>query len=290
VGVCALDSRRVLRVEGEDARSWLNAVLTQDLRSPLGAGMTLALFVDVRGRVLADADVFQAGDAINVLIPAAGAPALISRLEERIVMEDVTLSLPDMAVFTAQGPAAADMPSAARGLAHDRLGRGGFDLVCAPPAADALRDALADEALALGGALVSGEAYERARVRARRPRFGADFGPDCYPQEAGLESLRVSFDKGCYVGQEAVHMLQVRGRPPRRLVGLAIEGDALPALGADVRTADGRSVGVVTSAAPARDGHPLALAMLKRAAAEAEDTLELDQRVARRIGLVGAEA
>jgi len=288
VGALELTWRRVLRVEGDDARSWLNGVVTQDLREPHGQTLRHALFVDVRGRVLADASVIEhASGAFDLLIPAEVASALLESLDQRIVMEDVELSLSELAVFTAQGPVAASMASASRGIAHDRLGRGGFDLLCPRSEASAWAETLAREAEALGGASISADAYERARIRALRPRFGVDYGPDCYPQEAGLEGSAVSFEKGCYVGQEAVHMLQVRGRPPRRLVGLTIEG-ALPAPGAEVMDSDGKRVGTLTSVTSDGEGHALALAMLKRAAAEADDALRVDAREARRIALVGA--
>ena len=78
VGALELTWRRVLRVEGDDARSWLNGVVTQDLREPHGQTLRHALFVDVRGRVLADASVIEhASGAFDLLIPAEVASAVI---------------------------------------------------------------------------------------------------------------------------------------------------------------------------------------------------------------------
>ncbi len=55
------------------------------------------------------------------------------------------------------------------------------------------------------------------------PRFGVDFDDQTLPQEASLERLAVSFNKGCYLGQETVFMLEKRGHAKKRLMRLAID-------------------------------------------------------------------
>ena len=73
-----------------------------------------------------------------------------------------------------------------------------------------------------------------------------------YPQEAGLERRAVSFDKGCYLGQEVVCMLEMRGRVKRKLVSLEIASGDAPPKGASVSDASGNVVGEISSsAAPA---------------------------------------
>ena len=121
-----------------------------------------------------------------------------------------------------------------------------------------------------------------ARYDARGvPRWGRDFGADTLPQEAGLKHA-VSFDKGCYLGQEPVVMLEHRGKPPKRLVRLELE-DAVE-VGAPVEAAE-RQVGRVTSAAGTR-----ALALVKRKALEGEAPLEVGGRALTRWALVEGDA
>jgi folate-binding protein YgfZ len=93
------------------------------------------------------------------------------------------------------------------------------------------------------------------------PRFGVDFDVGCYPQEASLESLAVSFHKGCYVGQEAVFMLEKRGHVGKRLVRLIVDGAGEIGKGSPVLLGDD-TVGEVTSAIE-DDGRTFAMALVR---------------------------
>jgi folate-binding protein YgfZ len=98
------------------------------------------------------------------------------------------------------------------------------------------------------------------------PRAGIDFGPDTYPQEAGLKARAVSFSKGCYTGQEVVYMLEKRGQVARRLVQLA--GPlSVASSGQAVLDGNGARIGEVTSVTQT-DASSVALAYLKRAHSE----------------------
>lgn len=96
--------------------------------------------------------------------------------------------------------------------------------------------------------MMSAEGYESARIEAGEPRFGIDVDEGSIPQQTGLVSVAVDFDKGCFLGQELVARINSRGgNVPQRLMRLEFE-DASPEPGATVM-ADGREVGKVTSAA-----------------------------------------
>ena len=107
------------------------------------------------------------------------------------------------------------------------------------------------------------EVAETLRIEQGVPRFGVDFGPSTYPQEAGLEARAVSFDKGCYLGQEVVCMLQLRGHVKRKLVPVSFE-DGVAAPGASVVSADGQALGQLTTIGPSPTlGKHVGLAMVK---------------------------
>jgi folate-binding protein YgfZ len=116
----------------------------------------------------------------------------------------------------------------------------------------------------------SEQLLETARIEAGRPRFGVDMHEDTIPLEAGLERRAISFDTGCYVGQEVVIRILHRGqgRVARRLVWVEhapqpVETPVWSA-GTPVMLGD-RLVGAVSSAcwSPARGGL-LGIAMLHR--------------------------
>jgi folate-binding protein YgfZ len=111
------------------------------------------------------------------------------------------------------------------------------------------------------------------------PRFGVDFGDKTYPQEAALEKVAVSFQKGCYLGQEVVCRLEMRGHVVKKIVPLSVAGSAAPAVGAEVLSSEGKVLGSVTSAVDGED-HALALAMVRVDFTEPGVTLDVAGRQA----------
>jgi folate-binding protein YgfZ len=94
------------------------------------------------------------------------------------------------------------------------------------------------------------------------PRFGVDFGEKNYPQEASLEKIAVSFSKGCYLGQEVVCRLEMRGHVIKKIVPVGLTTGDPPALGAEVKSTEGKVVGSVSSATTTEAGS-VALAMVR---------------------------
>ncbi len=100
------------------------------------------------------------------------------------------------------------------------------------------------------------EELEAIRVASGAPRWGRDMTHKTLPQEAGVDALAVHYDKGCYLGQEAMAKIHFRGRVNRALRRLELRGGARP--GDDVWSGDD-NVGRLTSVADGR-----ALALLRR--------------------------
>ena len=93
----------------------------------------------------------------------------------------------------------------------------------------------------------SDEDFERWRIEAGVPRWGAELDDRVLPAEAGLDRTHISFSKGCYPGQEPIARQHHRGKVNRRLRILDVGGDAAPG---DELTLDGKTVGRITSAVP----------------------------------------
>lgn len=105
-------------------------------------------------------------------------------------------------------------------------------------------------------------AYNMARIEAGWPLYLLDFGADSLPAETGVLDDRVSFTKGCYLGQEIVARMHARGHPKQRLVALKLHGPLAtgpgghprqPVTGAQVFgesvEPEADAVGVITSSA-----------------------------------------
>ena len=268
-GVRLRDDLVLVHVRGDDRLTWLNGQLTADVRKATREAAVYALAVTVRGKIMADVWVLARGEELAVLLPVASVTTVLESFEHQIIMDDVTLEQDDtLAVLSLQGPRAADVLQAG-GLAElehhacDELGVGGLFVLVprAETAAWLVRAATA--ASAIGGAVLSDDGYELARLRRGRPRFGIDFGLEHYPQEAGLEERAVAFDKGCYLGQEVVCTLENRGRLNRQLVRL--EGrDPAPSPGTALTAQDGGTIGKLTVASTEPDGTVHALGYVKR--------------------------
>ncbi len=136
----------------------------------------------------------------------------------------------------------------------------GVDVLC--DAADTERVAAALAAAGAAGA--PEELAEVRRVESGRPRYGVDLDDTVIPQEAGLNERAVSFEKGCYVGQETVARLYFRGKPNRHLRGLKLSGPAAP--GEPLRLGE-REVGRLGSVVESQLHGTIALAIVRREAA-----------------------
>lgn len=267
----AIDTSRLLVwVDGDDRESWLNGQLTNDVRSRSATRSVTALFLTPKGRVLADAAVFSSDDErLGMWVPVAAWKALSVQLEKYIIMEDVTLVPSDARLVHVVGPRRRELIETLTGVVvreTTRWGSPGLDVLVPHAELDRVTTELAKAAATLGGGPVGEEAIELVRLRLGAPAFGAEYGETTYPQEAGLKHA-VSFQKGCYLGQEVVCMLENRGQLTRLLVALEADDGADLAPHAALALEDGTEVGQLTSFVrdePADRG----LAMVKRKAAE----------------------
>lgn len=118
------------------------------------------------------------------------------------------------------------------------------------------------------------QALDSLRIEAGIPVYGADVDETNMMLETGLQDA-ISFNKGCYTGQEPVAMATYRGHVSKRLSGLAIEGELVPSRG-DVVRKDGKEIGFITSALKSPTlGAVIALAYVKYGFFEPGNSLEV---------------
>jgi folate-binding protein YgfZ len=121
---------------------------------------------------------------------------------------------------------------------------------------------------------------ELMRIRAGTPKVGREIDDRVLPAEAGLTERAVSFEKGCYPGQEPVARLHYRGRANRGLRVLQLDTHQVPEYDAELML-EGKVVGRVTSAVDAHGGS-VALAYVRREVPE-DAELTCGSSVARRL-------
>jgi len=284
VGVLSLSDRAIISVSGDDAREWLQGQLTNQFEGIEPGGSSYAFVLTLKGRILADVYALVREDDVWLDVPASQVEALIERFDRYIIMEDVDLAFrDDLRVITAQGPGAQEMAEA--GWPADRIGVGGWQWVVPSTELESELERLTKRSQQLEGGWVSDQAWNRVHVVRGRPRFGVDFGDWTYPQETGLNSVAVSFNKGCYIGQETVVMLENRGKAPKVLWRWEIETTAPPSPKSLI-SLEGTVVGEVTSAVQEQEG-AAALGFLKRGyETEGPDGFTIDGAPAHAIGPV----
>jgi folate-binding protein YgfZ len=310
-GVFRLEGRALLEVSGSDRVRFLQGQLTNDVTQLDAARPDSgchALVLTREGRIVAEFHVVARPEAFWLETDAAAAPAAIARLEKFVIADDVAIAdrSAEFARFAVEGPRALDLVATAVGrtiaLPEDGAAPAEIDgvevLVAAfgwtgevarqlfveREQAPRVETALLAAAASHGGRMASGAALEILRVEAGVPRFGAELGEHALPAELRLENRAVSFTKGCYTGQEVVARMHSRGRVGHLLVGIAIEGDALPAVGAALE-AGGARVGEVTSAVRSPSAGAIALGFVRRGFSAPGTPLAVDGGAARVVAL-----
>ncbi|MFA6431153.1 MAG: glycine cleavage system aminomethyltransferase GcvT [Candidatus Margulisiibacteriota bacterium] len=105
-------------------------------------------------------------------------------------------------------------------------------------------------------------ARDTLRLEAGLPLYGHEYNEETSPLEAGY-SWAVKFGKASFIGKEA--LLKQKEALPKHLVGISLEGRAIPRQGAQVYSGDGKNIiGIVTSGTYSPTfKRPIALAYLK---------------------------
>ena len=267
--------RTVLRLAGKKAVEMLNAVLTNEVSEEVNLGV-YALLLNPKGRIQTDLRVLKRGEEVLIDVAPEGTEAakeLLGRYAPfyRVEVED----LAPWGVLGLYGPRAKGLLDGLDLAEHEtaEVKLGEADLLAAGVAvpvpgydllgpAGALRAAL-DHLLGRGADPAGLHAYETARVEAGVPRFGSDITPENFPAEAGILERAVSFEKGCYPGQETVARMHYRGHPNKKLHRFVVEGS--PALPGTPIFQNEKRVGEVTSLAPLPvNGEIFALGYLSR--------------------------
>jgi len=280
-----ISSEGFLGAKGKDAKPYLHRMCSNEIVGLRDGQGNHALYLTAKGRLIGELWVLQlATDELLIQLPESCRKQVAQRfsmftLNDEVEIEDLS---GEFVLFSLQGPKAtavlADLGLAlgARFLDHaavdlngtelrlirrPRIGREGFDLIV--PSSDAAKVAttLQNAVGKHGGAVADEACLERLRIAGGVLRFGHDLTDAILPQEALLERTAISFDKGCYPGQETVAKIKYRGHVNRLAVRVSLGAAAAP--GAEI-IVEGVSVGELSSATELPDGSFVGLGFVKR--------------------------
>ena len=255
-----LPDRGVVKVSGEEARNFLNGLVTADVTMlQPGLGRFGALLTP-QGKITVDFLITEApsghGGGFLIDCPRVLAQALADKLgfyklRAKVTVENLSDSVGVLAAWDGEPAMKPDLA-----FADPRNTALGWRIL----APEELKQKVAD---LIGADLVDSAVYEAHRIASGVPRGGLDFMyGDAFPHETNMDRLNgVDFDKGCYVGQEVVSRMQHRGTARTRTVRVVLE-DFSPEAGTAILAGD-KPVGTIGSTS-GQNG--LALIRIDRAA------------------------
>ena len=271
IGVVDLSHRGRLRLTGSDRAAYLHRIISNDVEGlSVGEG-NYATILTNRGKIIADMNMCVFEDSIGIETNAETTSILYQELDKYLIADDVTIEdvTERTGVVGVHGPKSAELLQDAYGfdvrdlpeyhslvdeidgrcivcVRANETGEVGYNLCVASESIEWLWDTILTKGRAFGAEPVGLTALNSLRIEAGIPRYGAELDDSIFPGEAELEKA-ISFEKGCYIGQEIVARMKYRGHPNRLLRGFEIASDIPPQ--SDDRLFDGdKEVGWLTSA------------------------------------------
>jgi folate-binding protein YgfZ len=240
-----LDDRSLLRIAGEDARVFLQGLVTCNMDKINLTQAGFGALLSPQGKILFDFLIVEDAEGFLLDTASAQAEALAKRLGMYRLRAKVTIAAqPELGVLA--GWDGTPLP----GLSYDDPRHAGLG-----------RRAIVERSQAQGTA--SADDYHAHRIVCGVPEAGRDFPfGEIFPHDADMDLiLGLDFKKGCYVGQEVVSRMEHRGTSRKRILPVLLRGPA-PAPGTAIMAGE---LAIGTLGTSAANGHALALIRTDRA-------------------------
>jgi folate-binding protein YgfZ len=270
-GLIDFPHRGLLQFTGPDRLSFLQGMLSNDLRALKPFDGQQAALLTQQGKVVADVSVLCAMNSFYLDFWESLKVKILAHLNRYLIADEVEIAdrSPEYTTLSIQGPHAeallrallpqgVQLPfrpkqhamvtidgAAVCVVCDTHTGEAGYDLVLPLSSAAGIARKLTESGKRFSAKWVGADALDILRVEAGIPRYGMDFTEENLLLETGLNSA-VSFTKGCYLGQEVVERIRSRGHVNKRLSGLTMDSQTTPAGGALIE-ASGKQIGIVTS-------------------------------------------
>lgn len=286
-GLLDLSFRTQVRVTGSDRVSFLQGMLTNDIKALTpGSGCAAALLTE-QGRLVADLRVYALDTWFLLDVDVRVQASMLGTLSRFLVADDVELEdlHSQWVTLALQGPLATQIlqacdiappgpqefrhreaevaETAVRIVKASETGEEGYELLVPCLRAESVWTTLLQRGASWGLLPVGLTALNILRIEAGIPWYGIDMDQDRLVLEVGMAHA-ISFTKGCYLGQEVVERATARGHINRKLSGLRVQGN-IPPVSGDKLYHGSHEVGWITSAVVSpRLGHPIALGYVRR--------------------------
>ena len=258
-----LDSRGRILARGRARARLLHAITTNEVKKMVPGDSCYAFLLNPQGRIQADLQLLCQPD--HFLIDTEPelrekVHQLIRRyiIADQVELEDATAALASLGV---EGPAAPSLqlpPGNFTVAPFTVTGQPGYRIYCPPE----LKPELIQQLEAAGAIPATAGDARLVRMENGKPRYGEDIRETSLPQET-QQMQAVSFNKGCYLGQEIVERIRALGQVHKKLERFELEGPDIPAPGSKVLI-DGAEAEVTSAIYSPHAGKVIALGYLRR--------------------------
>lgn len=252
VGIIDLSHRGRIRLTGNDRAAYLHRIISNDVETLSDGEGNYATMLTNRGKIIADMNVYVFHDFIGIETNSETTSRLYQELDKYLVADDVNIE--DLTEHTGtigvHGPKATELLQEIFGsdlgnlpeyhsvtyevdarriicVRTNETGELGYNLCTTSESMEWMWDMLLTKGRIFSAQPVGLAALNNLRIEAGIPRYGAELDESMFPLEAELDQA-ISFEKGCYIGQEIVARMKYRGHPNRLLRGFEIVGDTPP--------------------------------------------------------------
>ena len=289
-----LSDRGLLKVSGEDAETFLQNQLTNDIRNVKETSHQESAWCSPKGRIIANFRIFKRGDSFLLDLSADLVEHVTKKLRMYVMMSKVTIEdvSDHMVHFSYSGHGAASelkevlgsVPAESKEtIQSDSLS------VLAMAGANPRFDIFGEvddckklwQKLSSNAAIGNSSHWDYLNIQAGIPMISAESTEAWIPQMVNYIQIGgVDFQKGCYPGQEVVARLNYLGKTKRRMYH--IETDALTVLkvGSSVKSINDTEAGKVLSSVVNPQGKAEALVILKIAETENPLVVSVDNQEA----------
>ena len=277
---CHRLSIAVLKISGEKVRDYLQGQITQDITKLSPEHPIYTAILTPQGKIVADCHIVDGGDELILLTQASHAAPLIARLKRFALGYDIRLGVvTSLAVLSIQGEQALSLGQdklphiAAHMPMPEAHPNGVWFVIPQEDIAKALKDLpqTCDE-----------QTMDKACILYGTPRFGRDWDESVHPLNANLIEMKgVSFDKGCYVGQEVTSRMHWRNGIKKKLYHVQIQDEPMdapsPVFSNDI------NIGKLTAVATDENGKHFGIAHLPIETVEKNTPLSLENQSTLRV-------
>jgi folate-binding protein YgfZ len=257
--------RGLIEVSGAEAVMFLNGLITNDVKTLAENSSMLAAFPNAQGRLLAIVRVLKIEDKFIFEAEAETYEKVLQNLSRFTLAGDFKVNdlTERFSCLSVRGASIQnskfkiqnfDFPTSENEVAVNDFNGGrvfvirafnakGFDVFVPKTSKESFIGAIKN----LGAIEIGEEAREVLRVEDGVPKYGADIDETTIVPELGIADL-ISYNKGCYIGQEIIARIYFRGHVAKQLTGLIFENKSAEIkLSAELKSLDGKNAGKITS-------------------------------------------